>query len=176
MGEQFLDLKSMMVSDLEAILAIGTDGSRGGVNLSAALCLFCAIETVSQFYSNTGNSEKIVQKYVNQFFDDYYKQSPLTTDLVNIYRHGLAHYYLPKSNASILMYEEEGKVVSLEKFRSFNRARFREYKVYETGYRSLAIQVLYLDFKDSIRMFEDYINSDQENFLRCANSFYDKLK
>lgn len=118
----FDETYQMWKSDLRKIFRIGTRGTRGGCNLSSCILVLIGIESFSKFFSNERDDANAVADFVDKYYPhDYHGKMK---NIHKLFRHGLAHYFYPKSEISLTNtskiafgVNEKGRVVPLSRLR-----------------------------------------------------------
>lgn len=118
----------MWKSDLQKIFRIGTRGTKGGCNLSSCILVFIGIESFSLFFSKK-TKQRAFEEFIDKHFDAFYRSK--MGKIYDLFRHGLAHNFYPKSefkaaNRSRVVFgvDEEARVVPLSRLKR-NLAYFR---------------------------------------------------
>lgn len=91
----FDETYQMWKSDLTKIFRIGTRGAKGGCNLASCILVLIGIESFSKFFSDKKIDADAVADFVDNYYPtDYHGKMKKVHEL---FRHGLAHNYYPKS-------------------------------------------------------------------------------
>jgi hypothetical protein len=121
-GFVFEETYRMWRSDLEKIFRIGTRGKNGGCNLSSCILVLIGIESFAHCFSDKKSDAEAVDEFVNKYYPNFYHGK--MKSIHELFRHGLAHNYYPKSefnlvNTSLVAFgvDEKGRVVSLSRLR-----------------------------------------------------------
>jgi len=112
----------MWKSDLKKILRIGTRGAKGGCNLSSCILVLIGIESFSKFFSKNRADVDAFADFVDKYYPEQYHGK--MKKIYELFRHGLAHNYYPKSdfnlkNASLIAFsvDEHDRVVALSRLK-----------------------------------------------------------
>lgn len=166
----------MWESDLKKIFRIGTRGTKGGCNLSSCILILIGIESFSKFFSK---KRKDADAFAD-FFDTYYpaQYHGKMRKIYEIFRHGLAHNYYPKSDFNLdhtskvaFGVDEKNKVVSLSHLNNdLCNCRKRVLKLSPRKEKPYVIvpQVLFLDTVNVMKHLKKKIKTDaslQDDFL-----------
>lgn len=89
----------MWKSDLKKIFRIGTRGIRGGCNLSSCILVLIGIESFSKFFSTKKTDVGAFADFVDVYFPKEYHGR--MKKVYELFRHGLAHNYYPKSEFNL---------------------------------------------------------------------------
>ena len=158
----------MWKSDLKKIFRIGTRGTKGGCNLSSCILVIIGIESFSKFFSKKRTH---VGKFAD-FIDKYYPMQyhGKMDNIYELFRHGLAHNYYPKSefnlkNTSKIAFgvDERKRVVPLSRIKKdLENYRKRALQLNpKTGHPYVVVpQVLFLDTVDVMERLRKKIRSD----------------
>jgi len=116
----FDETYQMWKSDLKKIFKIGTRGKSGGCNLSSCILVLIGIESFSKFFSGKKNDADAFAEFIDKYYPSYYYGK--MKKIYELFRHGLAHNYYPKSefnlkNTSLIAFgvDEQNRVVSLSR-------------------------------------------------------------
>lgn len=149
----FDETYQMWKSDLKKIFRIGTRGKNGGCNLSACILVLIGIESFSKFFSKKKNDSDAFAEFIDTFYPSYYHGK--MKKIYELFRHGLAHNYYPKSefnlkNTSLIAFgvDEQKRVVSLSRLnKDLDNCRQRVLKLTPKQNKPYVIvpQVLFLD-------------------------------
>ena len=104
------------------IFRIGTRGTKGGCNLSSCILVLIGIESFSKFFSEKSNHAEAVEEFVDSFYPKFYHGK--MKKVHQLFRHGLAHNYFPKSefnfkNTTTVAFgvDEKNRVVPLSRLK-----------------------------------------------------------
>jgi hypothetical protein len=160
----------MWKSDMQKIFRIGTRGTKGVCNLSSCILVFIGIESFSKFFSKKKNDADAFDDFVNQYYPAEYKGK--MKKVYELFRHGLAHNYFPKSefnlkNTSTIAFgvDEQKRVVSLTRLkRSIEDIRRKVLKLDPKPGRPYIIvpQVLFLDTVAVMEALKKKMKNDNE--------------
>jgi len=164
----FDEIYRMWKSDLRKIFRIGTRGKKGGCNLSSCILVLIGIESFSKFFSSKRTD---VDAFVN-FIDTYYpvEYHGKMRKIYELFRHGLAHYYYPKSelnltNTSHIAFgvDDQGRVVPLSRLKkNLDNYRKRVLNLNPGSGKPYVIvpQVLFLDTINVMEELKKIIRKD----------------
>ena len=143
----------MWRSDLKKIFRIGTKGAKGGCNLSSCILVLIGIESFSKCFSTNKSDVDAFTDFVDKYYPMQYQGK--MRKIYELFRHGLAHNYYPKSefnlkNASSIAFgvDEHGRVVPLSRLKkNLDYFRQRSFQLAPPPGKPYVIfpQVLFLD-------------------------------
>ncbi len=158
----------MWKSDLTKIFRIGTRGSKGGCNLSSCILVFIGIESFSKFFSNKKNDADAFADFIDKYYPSQYHGK--MKKLYQLFRHGLAHNYYPKSefnlkNTALIAFgvDEQKRVVPLSRLRKdFDNCRKRVLKLSPKAGKPYVVvpQVLFLDTVNVMESLKKKVQKD----------------
>lgn len=173
----------MWKSDLRKIFRIGTRGTKGGCNLSSCILVLIGIESFSKFFSNKRTDVDAFTDFVDKYYPAQYHGK--MKKIYELFRHGLAHNYYPKSefnlkNTSLIAFgvDEKKRVVALSRLqKDLDNCRKRELQLSPKAGKPYVLvpQVLFLDTVNVMDRLKRSIKSDltlQNNFV----SNYKKIR
>ncbi|MBI2998296.1 MAG: hypothetical protein HYY46_07550 [Deltaproteobacteria bacterium] len=112
----------MWKSDLKKIFRIGTRGAKGGCNLSSCILVLIGIESFSKFFSKKRTDVDAFADFMDKYYPAQYVGK--MKKIYDLFRHGLAHNYYPKSefnlkNTSLIAFgvDEHDRVVALSRLK-----------------------------------------------------------
>lgn len=143
----------MWKSDLKKIFRIGTRGAKGGCNLSSCILVLIGIDSFSKFFSKKRTDVDAFADFMDKYYPAQYRGK--MKNIYELFRHGLAHNYYPKSefnlkNTSLIAFgvDEHDRVVALARLKK-NLDYLRKGSLQlspETGKPYVIVpQVLFLD-------------------------------
>jgi hypothetical protein len=113
----------MWKSDLKKIFRIGTRGAKGGCNLSSCILVLIGIESFSKFFSKERTDVDAFADFMDKYYPAQYHGK--MKNIYELFRHGLAHNYYPKSefrlkNTSLIAFgvDEHDRVVALSRLKN----------------------------------------------------------
>jgi len=113
----------MWKSDLKKIFRVGTRGTKGGCNLASCILVLIGIESFSKFFSKKRADVDAFADFMDKYYPAQYQGK--MKHIYELFRHGLAHNYYPKSefslkNTSLIAFgvDEHNRVLALSRFKS----------------------------------------------------------
>jgi hypothetical protein len=168
----FNEVFKMWSEDLKKIFKIGTKSKIGGCNLSSCILVMIGIEAFSKFYSSK-NEEQAFVEFVDNYFHSYYRRK--MRKIYKLFRHGLAHYFYPKSEYDNKNYakisfcvDAHNKVMPLQgvkKHLDYIRSH-QNINPSKGEFFEIIPQVLYLDLLDAINKFTKDLLHKSNDALR----------
>jgi hypothetical protein len=158
----------MWKSDLKKIFRIGTKGQKGGCNLASCILVLIGIESFSKFFSKKRAEVDAFVEFMDKYYPAQYHGKMKT--IYELFRHGLAHNYYPKSefnlkNTSLIAFgvDERNRVVALSRLKK-NLDYFRQRSLQlspPTGKPYVIVpQILFLDTIVVMEGLKKQIKSD----------------
>ncbi len=158
----------MWKSDLTKIFRIGTRGTKGGCNLSSCILVFIGIESFSKFFSNKKSDEDVFAEFVDKFYPMDYRGK--MKKVYQLFRHGLAHNYYPKSefnlkNSALIAFgvDEQKRVVPLSRLkRNLDNCRKKILNLSPKAGKPYVVvpQVLFLDTVNVMEVLKKQVRND----------------
>ena len=150
----------MWKSDLSKIFRIGTRGTAGGCNLASCILVLIGIESFSKFFSKKKADVDAFAEFVDKYYPPQYRGR--MKKVYELFRHGLAHSYYPKSelnlkNTSLIAFgvDQQKRVTSLSHLRKdLDNCRKRVLQLNPKAGKPYVVvpQVLFLD---TVNVMED---------------------
>lgn len=170
----------MWKSDLQKIFRIGTRGSKGGCNLSSCILVLIGIESFSHCFSNKKGDALAVEEFVDNYYPAIYHGK--MKKIHELFRHGLAHNYFPKSelnlsNTSRISFgvHMDGRVISLSQFsKDLDNLRSGVLKLYPLKGKQYVVvpQILFLDTVKVMESLKNQVITNkvlQNEFIENCN-------
>ena len=173
----FEETYKMWKSDLEKIFRVGTRGTGGGCNLSSCILVLIGIESFAHCFSDKKGDALAVEEFVNNYYPVSYKGK--MKKIHELFRHGLAHNYYPKSefnlvNTSRISFwvEPDGRVKSLGQYkRKLETYRTKMLKLSPSHKKPYVLvpQILFLDTINVMESLKKRVAEDkalQDKFVK----------
>ena len=173
----------MWKSDLKKIFRIGTRGQKGGCNLASCILVLIGIESFSKFFSKKRTDVDAFADFIDTHYPAQYRGK--TKNIYELFRHGLAHNYYPKSefnlkNTSLVAIgvDENDKVVPLSRVKNnldYFRRRSLQLNPQQGNPYIIVPQILFLDTVEVMEGLKKRIKRDaslQNDFV----SNYQKIR
>jgi hypothetical protein len=167
----------MWKSDLEKIFRIGTKGTGGGCNLSSCILVLIGIESFAHCFSDKKTDAAAVEEFVDAYFPDVYRGK--MKKIHELFRHGLAHNYFPKSEFNLanttrisFWVDIAGRVKSLSQYkRNLETYRKEALKLSPPHKKPYVVvpQILFLDTVNVMEFLKDRVVTDntlQKHFVK----------
>jgi len=153
---------------MSKIFRIGTRGTKGGCNLSSCILVLIGIESFSKFFSEKKKDAEAFEDFIDQYYPSDYRGK--MKKVYELFRHGLAHNYYPKSefnlkNTSTIAFgvDEQKRVVSLSRLKQdLDECRKKVFKLKPLPGKPYVVvpQVLFLDTVNVMESLKKRIISD----------------
>ena len=158
----------MWQSDLKKIFRIGTRGTKGGCNLSTCILVLIGIESFSKFFSAKKGDAEAFEEFVDRYYPSEYHGK--MKRVYELFRHGLAHNYYPKSEFNLkntakvaFGVDEKNRVVPLSRLmRDINNCRKQVLKLSPAAEKPYVLvpQVLFLDTVTVMESLKSRVKTD----------------
>jgi len=158
----------MWQSDLKKIFRIGTRGTRGGCNLSSCILVLIGIESFSKFFSTKKTDVDAFADFVDAYFPKEYHGR--MKKVYELFRHGLAHNYYPKSEFNLkntarvaFGVDEKNRVVPLSRLKAdLDNCRRRVLRLNPPAGKPFVLvpQVLFLDTVAVMESLKQRVKTD----------------